>query len=112
MDFINKQNGVGVLLDLFHNLLEALFKIATIPCASEQKAHVQRIHSRIGEDIWHFATGDLKGQPFGNRCFTNTRLTNKQRIIFLAAAKHLNGAAYFRLATNQRVNFTVTGLLV
>ena len=55
VDFVDEQDRVLVLLDLLHHLLEALFEIAAIARAGEQRAHVEREHRRAGEHLGHFA---------------------------------------------------------
>ena len=47
VDFVDEQDRVLVLLDLLHHLLQALFEVAAIARAGEQRAHVEREHGRI-----------------------------------------------------------------
>ena len=46
VDLVDEQNRVLVLLDLLHHLLQALFEVAAIARAGEQRAHVEREHGR------------------------------------------------------------------
>ncbi len=51
MDFVDEQDRLLVLLDLLHHLLEALFEIAAIAGAGEQRAHVERVDGRAVQDF-------------------------------------------------------------
>ena len=104
MDFVDEQNGVLVLLDFLHHLLQALFEIAAIARAGEQRAHVEREHGRIGQNLGHVRVDDLARQALGDRRLADAWIANQQRIVLLSAAQHLDGALHFGLAANERID--------
>ena len=110
MDFVDEQDGVFVLLDFLHHLLQALFEIAAIARAGEQRAHVEREDGRIGQDLRHIRIDDLARKALGDRRFPDARVTNQERIVLLPAAQHLNGALHFGLAANERIDAPLSRL--
>ena len=104
MDFINKQNTVGILFKLFKQRFEAFFKITAIFCARQQGANIQRVDGAIGHDFRHVALNDPPGQALGDRGLTHAGLPHQQRVIFTAAAQHLNRALQLFVAADQRID--------
>ena len=51
VDLVDEQDRLLVVLDLLHHLLQALFEIAAIAGAGEQRAHVEREHRRLGREL-------------------------------------------------------------
>ena len=112
MDLVDEENGLFVLLDLFHHLLEAFFEIAAIACAGQQRAHVESIDRRALEHFRNFALDDFARQTFGDRRLADAGIADQQRIVLLAAAQHLDGAQDFGLATDQRIDLAILRLVV
>src|SRR5260370_5669538 len=110
MDFIDEENGVLVLLDFLHHLLEALLEIAAIAGAGKQRAHVEREYGRLREHGWHVGFDDLAREPLGDRRLADARIPDKQRVILLATAQHLDGALHFGLAPDKRIDAPVPRL--
>ena len=101
-----------MLLDLLHDLLQALFEIAAIAGAGEQRPHVEGEDRRIGEHFRHFAAGDLAGEPLGDRGLADAGLADEQRVVLLPAAQNLDRALHFGLAADQRIDAALARLLV
>lgn len=112
MNFVDEQNGVRTFLQFLQDRLQALFEVAAILGACEQRAHIERIHLRIRQNVRHFAARNAPRETFGNRGLTHTGLTDQQRIILATAAQHLHDALDFRLAPDQRIDATVFRHLV
>jgi hypothetical protein len=102
----------GMRLDLLHHLLEALFEIAAIACAGEQRAHVEGKDCRIREHIRNIAGDDLAGEPLGDRGLADAGVTDQQWIVLLPAAQDLDGPLDLRLTPDQGIDAPVPGLLV
>src|SRR5690242_21839209 len=51
-------------------------------------------------------------EAFGNGSLADARVANKQRVILLPAAQHLNRAADFDITSDQRINLAVPRLLI
>ena len=101
-----------MLLQFLQHRLQALLEIAAILGAGEQRAHVERVDLRIGQDIRHFAPRDAPGEPFGDRGLADASLADQQRIVLAPAAQHLHHALDFRLAADQRIDLAVLRELV
>ena len=101
-----------MLLDLLHHLLEALFEVAAIARAGEQRAHVEREHGRPAQHLRHRAVDDLVGEPFGDRRLADAGLADQQRIVLLPSAQHLDRALHLGLAADQRIDLAILRLLV
>ena len=112
MDLVDEENRVLVILDFLHDLLQALFEIAAIARAGEQRAHVEREHRRPGENLRHLVRDDLAREAFGDRGLADAGIADEQGIILLPAAQNLNRAQHFRLAADQRVDAAVARLPV
>ena len=81
MNFVNKQNRFGLFFQLFQQALEALFKIALVLSACQQRTQVQRIDNGIFDDFGHIAFDDLLCQSLSNRGFAHACLTDQQGIV-------------------------------
>ena len=104
MNLVDKENGMGNVLQRLHNVLQTPFKVAAIARPGQQQAHVQRKQARLFQRGRHMAFGNAQGQPFGQRRLAHARLAHKQRIILTAAAQHFNGARQFLIPSHQRIN--------
>ena len=79
MDLVDEENRVLVILDLLHDLLQALLEVAAIARAGEQRAHVEREDRRAGEHVRHFARDDLAREAFGDRRLADAGIADEQR---------------------------------
>ena len=104
VDLVDEQDRVLVLLDLLHHLLQALFEIAAIARAGEQRAHVEREDGRAGEHLRHLAADDLAREAFGDRGLADAGIADQQRVVLLPPAQHLDGALDLGLAADQRID--------
>ena len=64
------------------------------------------------QHLRHLAVDDLAGEAFGDRGLADAGITDKQRVVLLAAAEHLDGAQHLGLAADQRIDLAGLGLLV
>ncbi len=112
VDLVDEQDRVLVLLDLLHHLLQALFEVAAIARAGEQRAHVEGEHGRAGEHLRHLAADDLARQAFGDRRLADAGIADQQRVVLLPPAQHLDGALHLGLAADQRVDAPVARLAI
>ncbi|CAH0326198.1 hypothetical protein SRABI106_04584 [Rahnella aquatilis] len=106
MDFINKQNAVFILLQLFQQRFETFLEITAVFGTRQQRTNIQRIQSAIRHYFRHIALLDSPCQPFGNGRFTYAGFAHQQRVVFTATAEHLDGALQFFVTANQRIDTT------
>ena len=112
VDLIDKQNAVGVLLELFQKRLKAFFKIAAVFSARQQRANIQRVDGAIGNHFRYVALHNTPGETLGNRGFTDAGFTHQQRVVLAATAQYLDRALQLFIATNQRVDTANASKLV
>ena len=112
MDFVNKQDAVGLVLQRLQDALEALLEVTPVLGARQQGAHVERINLRLGQNFRHIFLRDAPGQTLGNRRLSYAGLAHQQRVVLAAAAQNLNNALDLVVAANQRVNLAFLGQLV
>ncbi len=112
VDLVDEQDRVGLLLQLLQHALQALLEVAAVLGAGEQRAHVERVDGRIGQDLGHVALGDAPGQAFGDGGLADAGLADQQRVVLAPAAQDLDHALDFVLAADQRVDLAVARELV
>ena len=112
VDLVDEQDGARLLLQLGDHALEALLEIAAILGARDQRAHVERIDSAVGQHVGDLALDDHARQAFGNRRLADAGLADVQRIVLAAPAQDLDGAFHLERAADQRIDLAVLRELV
>ncbi len=112
VDLVDKQNAVAVLFELLQQRLETFLKVTAVLGAGQQRANIQRVDGAVGHHFRHIALHNTPGKAFGNRRFTDARLTHQQRVVFAATAQHLDSSLKLPFATDQRVNAADTSKLI
>ncbi|MNH41151.1 hypothetical protein D3C79_1025920 [compost metagenome] len=64
------------------------------------------------QQVGHLAIDDTLGQAFGDSRLADAGLTDQQRVVLAPTGKDLRYALDLKLATDQRVDAPLTGLLV
>ena len=104
VDLVDEKDRVRVVDQLLEHRLQALLEVAAILGAGEQRAHVERVHLALGEDLGHLALDDAPRQPFGDRGLADARLADQQRVVLAPAAQRLDHALELPVAADQRVD--------
>ena len=112
MDFVYEQHRIGLLRQLLHDRFQALLKIAAIFGAGQQRAHVQRVNSGIGQHVGHIAFDDAACETLGDGGLADTGFTDQQRVVFAATAQGLDDAFEFISTADQWVYLAGNYLLV
>jgi hypothetical protein len=112
VDLVDEQDGARLLLELLEHALEALFEVAAVLGARQQRAHVQRVDDRVREDFGHVVLRDAPGQALGDGRLAHAGLADQQRVVLAAAAQHLDDALDLVLAADQRIDLAVARHLV
>ncbi len=112
VDLVDEHDGAGIVLDLAHHGLEPLLEIAAIARAGEQRAHVELEDGGVGQHLGHVAHDDAPRQTFGDGGLADAGIAHEQRVVLLAAAKHLDGALDLGTAANQRIDAAGARLLI
>ena len=112
VDLVDEQDAVRRVLQLLQHGLQALLEVAAVLGAGQQRAHVQRIHDGILQDVGHVFLDDAPCQAFGDRGLADAGLAHQQRVVLAAAAQDLDHAVDFFLAADQRIDVAVGSRLV
>ena len=112
VDLVDEEHRALHSLDFIDNGLQPFLKVTAIASAGEKRAHIEGKDLGIRENLWHFTIDDALGQPFSNGGFAHAGITHIKRIVLGAAGENLDRAFDFVLASDQRVDVAVFGLLV
>jgi len=112
MDFVDKQNRLGLFLELRQQRLEPLLEIAAVFGASDQGAQIQGIDRAFGQDFGHLAIDDLFGQPLGDGRLAHAGFSNQQGVVLASAAQYLDGALHFTAAPDEWIDLAGLGQFI
>src|SRR5207302_5909072 len=112
VDFFDEQDGVLERFQLLYHRFDALFEIAAVTRAGDQRAHIERVYGAVLQDFRNFALDDLARKAFGNGGFADARIADKQRVVLAAAAENLDRTIDFRLAADQGIDAPFARLVV
>ena len=98
------------LCNVRDNSLESLLKLTAELCASHKASHIERQKPLILEAFRNISRRDTTSQALHNRGLSNTWLTDKNRIVFCAAAQNLHNSSYLLVAPDNRVNLVLSSL--
>src|SRR5579863_7193789 len=108
MQFVNEDDDIGRLAQLFQNGFDALLELATEHGTGNHATDIQRDDALAAQSCGNIALVDTTGKPFNNRGLADARLTNQDGVILLTTPQHRNHTAQFALATCRRVQFTLS----
>jgi hypothetical protein len=112
VDLVDEQDAVRRVLQLLEHGLQALLEVAAVLGAGQQRAHVEREHDGVLQDLGHLFLDDAPCQAFRDRGLADAGLAHQQRVVLAAAAQDLDHAVDFFLAPDQRIDLAVGGSLV
>jgi len=110
VQFVDEQDDASFVLRHFlEDRLQAFLELAAILGAGQQAGHVEDQHLLALQGFRHFFIDDTLGQPLDDGRLANTRLADQHRVVLGAALQDLDGAADFIVATDDRVEFPLSG---
>ena len=112
MDFVDKQDDVSFrLLHFVDDRFQTFFKFALILGSCNQRAHIQRVKLLVFQVLGHIPPQDTLGKSFHNGCFTRTRLSDQNRVVFGSPAQDLEHTADFFVTSDNRIELSVARCL-
>ena len=93
--------------DLVEHGLQPLLELAAILRAGDQRAHVERQQLLVLQALRHVAVDDAERQALGDRGLADAGLADQHRVVLGAAGQHLDGAADFLVAADDRVELAL-----
>ena len=108
---MNRMTLAFLLREIVEHRLEALFELAAILRAGDQRAHVERENALVAQAFRHFAVDDALGETFDDRGLADARLADQHRVVLGASLQHLHGATNFVVAADDRIELALLGAL-
>ena len=105
MDLIDEEEDIAILLDLIHHRFDPLFKLTAVFRSGDHEGQVERDQFLFSEVVGDFAFDNGMGKTFNDRCFTDTRFTDEDRVVFAAAAEDQDEAFDFFFSADDRIEF-------
>ncbi len=109
VDFVDEQDGPRHLAEVGDDALQALFKVAPVLGARQQRAHVQGEDAHVAKFLGHFAARHAQCQPFGDGGLAHAGVAHVQRVVLAPPGQHLDGPFQLLRPTDQRVDAAVAG---
>ena len=110
VQLVDEQDDLAFLLgEIVEHALEALFELAAELGAGDQRAHVERQDALALEHLRHFAVDDALREAFDNGGLAHARLADEHGVVLGAAREHLDGAADFVVAADDRIELAAGG---
>ena len=103
VQLVDEQHAVAGVLDLFDDLLEALFELAAVLRAGDQRADVQCEQALAQQRLRHVARDDALRQALDDGRLADARLADQGRVVLRAARQDLDDALDLLDAADDRV---------
>ena len=108
MNFVNKENGIGLFFQLGQQGFQALLEITAVLGSRQQSTKIQRIDSGIEQRLRYLLLHDHPRQAFSDRGLADPGLTHQQRVVLAATAENLRCTLNLECTAHQRVNTVFT----
>ncbi|MPM08750.1 hypothetical protein SDC9_55064 [bioreactor metagenome] len=113
MNFVNKEDYLTVAVNHFlDHAFQPLFKFTLKFCASNKRAHIKRVNYFVFKIFRNITFDDPVCKTFSYGCFTDTRFTDKDRVVFCTAGKDLQQTSDFFITTDDRIKFPFQSKIV
>ena len=109
VNLVDEQNGVLFLRQAIEHLLDALFEVAAIPRAGDERAEVEREHLGVLQHLGHVALMNAQRQTLGERRLADAWLADEQRVVLAPAAEHLDHPLELERPADERVDLSFGG---
>ena len=86
MNFVDEQNGVRIVAQLFEYSLQALLEIAAILGPGQQGSHIKGVDIGFSQDFRNIVFDNPACQSFCNGRFSDASFANQQGIVLAPAA--------------------------
>ena len=111
VELVDEQDDVAALLDLLHDLLQPLFELAAVLRAGDERCEVERVDLLALQQLRHLAVGDALREPLDDGGLADAGLADQHRVVLLAAREDLHDPLDLGLATDDRIELALAGLL-
>ena len=108
VQLVDEQHAVAAVLDLFDDLLQALFELAAVLGARDQRADIQGEQALAHQRLGHVARGDALGEALDDGRLADARLADQGRVVLGAPRQDLDDALDLLEAADDRVELAGT----
>jgi len=105
-----KEDAAVALLDLLEHGFEALFELAAVLGAGDERAHVEGEDGLVLQPLGYVAAQDALGQALDDGGLADARLADEHGVVFRFTRKDADGAADFLVAADHGVEFALPRL--
>ena len=109
VELVDEDDGVLILHQLFHDGLEALFKLAAVFGAGDDERQIESEDALIGEEAGNVAVGDALGEAFDDGSLADAGFADEDGVVFGAAAEDLDDALQFLIAADEGIELGIHG---
>ena len=100
---VDEEDAVAGVLDLFDDLLEALFELAAVLGAGDERTDIEGEQALALQRLRHVAVDDAVGQAFDDGGLADAGLADQDRVVLGAAREDLDQALDLAAAADDRV---------
>ena len=93
--------------DFVEHGLQPLLELAAEFRARDQRAHVERHQPLVAQALGHVAIDDAQRETFGDGGLADAGFADEHGIVLGAPRQHLDGAADFLVAADDRIELAV-----
>ncbi len=112
VQLVDEQDDIAFLLgQVVQHGLQALFEFPAVLGAGQQRAHVEVEHALAPNPFGNLVIDDALGQAFDDGGLAHARLADQHRVVLGAALQHLDAAADFLVAADDRIELALLGPL-
>ena len=95
------------VLDFLENRLQPLLELAAVLGARDHRAEIERHQALALQCLRHVTIDDANGEAFDDGGFADARLADQHRVVLGAPCQHLDCAANFLVAADDRVELAL-----
>ena len=107
VQFVDEKDDVFRAANFVHHRFDALFELAAIFRARDHEREIERDDFFVAQKLGHVAARDFLREPFDDRGLADAGFAEQDRIVFRAAAKHLDDALDFVLPADDRIELAL-----
>ncbi len=105
VQLVDEKNDVLGAANFVHHRFDALFELAAIFRSGDHQGEVERDDPLVAQKFRNVAVRDFLRQALRDRRLADAGFADQHRIVFRAAAEHLNDALNFVVAADHRIEF-------
>ena len=109
VELVDEEDAVACALNLFDDLLQALFEFAAVLGTGDERTDVERDEPLTLEGLRHIATDNALGEQLRDCSLANAWFADEHGVVLGPAGKDLDDALQLVRAANNRVELVVAG---